>query len=121
MNRLLFLIIIILISLSLVGCWNYKEINDIYIVAGLAIDRDASNLFDVTAEIVNTRQFGGEETIYSEKLESQGETIFSAVRDMIKVSARKLYCSNSSAPSAASRKCAAPNIWRKATVLPLDD
>jgi spore germination protein KC len=94
MNRLLFLIIIILISLSLVGCWNYKEINDIYIVAGLAIDRDASNLFDVTAEIVNTRQFGGEETIYSEKLESQGETIFSAVRDMIKVSARKLYWSH---------------------------
>lgn len=95
MNKLLFILILVLVTTSLTGCWNYREINDIYIVAGIAIDRDmASNLYDVSAEIITTKQSNGEQSTIPERLETKGETIFSAVRDMIKFSARKLYWSH---------------------------
>ena len=37
MNRYILIIIILITCILLTGCWSYREINSIYIVAGIAV------------------------------------------------------------------------------------
>lgn len=47
------LLMIFTISFMLVGCWNYRETGDLWMVAGAAIDLDRDdNKYVLTTEIV---------------------------------------------------------------------
>ncbi|WP_026580787.1 Ger(x)C family spore germination protein [Bacillus sp. J33] len=89
----LFIMIFLLLNL-LSGCWNRKELNDLAITVGMAIDKE-DDQFIITTQVVNpgevaAKQGGGQKTpvtTYQEK----GDTVFEAIRRMTTVTARKLY------------------------------
>lgn len=87
--------LIIMNTVLLSGCWNYREIDDLAIVAGLAIDKSPSSEgYLLTFEIVDLRTGGKEAKIESKRVESEGNTMFDAVRNAIRVSAKRLYWSH---------------------------
>jgi len=96
-NALLFSIMLITMLL-LSGCWNYREIDKLAIVSGLAIDKNAQgDQFLLTAEIIDLKETMTQSKIASRKIEAKGESIFDAMRNMIKISAKKLYWSHAKA------------------------
>ncbi|MDM5327006.1 Ger(x)C family spore germination protein [Neobacillus sp. CF12] len=75
------------------GCWNYREIDQLAIVAGAAIDKQ-DDKYLVSAEIVNVT--GGKEAKVSPKVVTGiGDTIFDAIRNTIKISGKQLYWAHS--------------------------
>jgi len=93
-TKFLFLMLVI-IALITSGCWSYKEIEKLAIVAGMAIDKDAANnKYILTVELVNQTSGEKESKTTSEIIETEGDTVFSAARDMILESGRKLYWSH---------------------------
>jgi spore germination protein KC len=79
----------------LCGCWNYREIDTLAIVAGMAIDKDIkTNKYIVTTEIITTQTQGSTSAVSSELYTSEGDGIFSAVRNMIEKTGLKLFWSD---------------------------
>jgi spore germination protein KC len=95
--RAICLIIIILANTLLCsGCWNYREIEKLAIVAGMAIDMDKiDKRYILTVEIAtpNPGEKGGSSK--SEIYETKGATIFEAVRNLIVEIGRRAYWSHS--------------------------
>lgn len=87
--------IILINMLAASGCWDYKEVNSLAVVAGLAVDKDMeSNKYKIAVEIINLESSKGESKIKSEILHCEGPTIFESVRNLIKKTGRKLYWSH---------------------------
>ncbi len=90
----LLLIIIAAIQSMLTGCWNYKEIDKLAIVAGVAIDKDTDGQYLVTAEIVQIS--GGKDSkTLSKPISMKGKTVFDAVRNGVSLTGKRLYWSHS--------------------------
>lgn len=85
----IFLVQSMLIVFLLSGCWNYREIENLSIVSGIAIDKK-DNKFLVTSEIINIKG-ANQPVINTEYLSSEGDSFFDAVRNIIKISGKKLY------------------------------
>ncbi len=77
-------------SLLMTACWNYKEVDQFEIVAGVAVDKEQNELYRITAEMV---KIGGEKDTpaTSKLIMGEGKTIFEAARNMIAVSGNRLY------------------------------
>lgn len=90
-KRAPFIIFVIILVVSTNGCWDYREINKLSIVTGIAVDRGENSKYKTTFEIVDTQEGGIEKKIKSKLIESEGETLFDAVRNALKVSSPKLY------------------------------
>lgn len=92
--RITLLILIILISsLLFTGCWNYREVDKMAIVAGVAVDKGTNGQYKVTAEIVEIS--GGKDTkTKSKTITMEGKTMFDAVRNEISISGKRLYWSH---------------------------
>ncbi len=90
MRKVFIAFTIILSILTLTSCWNYREINRMRFVAGVAIDYDEiKDEYVVTSEVVTLIQGG--EKFGSTLFQSRGKTVFDAVRDTVMKNARKLY------------------------------
>jgi len=90
-----FILLLVSYIFLLVGCWNYSEIEEKSIVAGLGIDRNRNNgKFILTVEIVNLAGKDGESTLTSEIISIEGKSIFDAVRNLITRTGRKPYWSH---------------------------
>ncbi|AIQ62261.1 hypothetical protein PSTEL_03145 [Paenibacillus stellifer] len=80
------------------GCWNYKEVEDMSIVAGVAVDKgEQAGDLRLSAELVDT---SGEpkSTNFGFKIASlTGDTMFEVVRNMISVTGKRLFWSHSKA------------------------
>lgn len=88
------LILCLMVSLiSLTGCWDYKDTNNLMIVAGVAIDLNEDDTYHLTAEIIKVSS-GKDNKIESKKVDADGKTLFDAVRNMILISGRQLYWSH---------------------------
>ena len=94
-NKALILIIVLIFnSMVLTGCWNYKEINELAIAAGVAVDKNADDTVHLTIEVVNISG-GAKTTTYEPKfVESDGDTFFEAVRKAITKDGRKIFWSH---------------------------
>lgn len=87
-----FLVMLLLITLT--GCWSRKELNDLAIAMGMAIDRTEQG-YRVTVQVVNPGEIALKQgstlrspvSVHSET----GETLFEAIRKITKVSPRKIY------------------------------
>ncbi len=86
--------IIVLSSTSIVtGCWNYREIESLAIVAGTAVDKGVNSRYKLTVEIV--RITGGRDSKPESKLiTTEGNTVFDCARNAITISGKKLYWSH---------------------------
>lgn len=95
-NKLVILIFIITIyPTTLCGCWNYREIDTLAIVAGIAIDKDlVTNQYKITTEIITPQTQGSSSSISSELYSCEGNSIFSAVRAIIEKTGLRLYWSD---------------------------
>lgn len=92
--KITLLIITIFSSIFFPGCWNYREIDKLSIVTGVAIDRTTDNQYKITVELAQTS--GGKEAKTKSKLVTmEGKTFFDAVRNGISVSGEKLYWGHS--------------------------
>ena len=79
----------------LCGCWNYREVDTLAIVAGMAIDKDmVTNKYIITTEIITTQAQGVSSIISSELFSSEGDSIFDAVRDLIAKTGLRLFWSD---------------------------
>ncbi|MCQ6268680.1 Ger(x)C family spore germination protein [Fictibacillus sp. WQ 8-8] len=89
------IVILSLMICTLTGCWNRRELNQISIAVGMAIDKSGDG-YRVSVQVVNpskiSQQGGGglqqtPVTVFSQR----GSTIFEAIRRIITVSSRKTY------------------------------
>lgn len=89
--KLFSLLIIIFISLTLSGCWNYTDVDNNFVVMGAVVTKDKeTNEYTLTTEIA--KSIGGTEIQIVTRIESaNGKTIFEASRDAIKKVGAKLY------------------------------
>lgn len=96
MIKLKTIILFLMITMSTIfttGCWNYREVDKVAIVAGVAIDKGTNENYLVTVEILHIS--GGKESkIESGTITMEGKTIFDAVRNGISLSGEKLYWSH---------------------------
>ncbi|KGE19513.1 Ger(x)C family spore germination protein [Paenibacillus wynnii] len=98
-KRLLSAMLFLLLLLSISGCWNYTEVEEISIVAGVAIDKEkATGKILLTAETIDTSGGGGPENQASSTISSlAGDTMFDIVRSMITMTGNKLFWSHAKA------------------------
>lgn len=88
----LMLCIVLSIGICLCGCWNYTDIEKFAIVSGFAIDKnEQGDKYVVTVEVVNFEMSGKEAKQTSNYVESEGRTIFDAIRNVINLTGKKLY------------------------------
>ncbi len=85
---------ILLSSIFTSGCWNYREVDQFAIVAGVAIDKGTDNQFQMTVEIIQIS--GGKDSKTTSKIvTTEGKTMFDAARNMISLTGKRLYWSHS--------------------------
>ncbi len=92
MRRKRFMILLMLTTLTLLtGCWNYRGLDQMSIVAGLAIDKDDDTGYSISFEIVDMTGNVKQEGIKAMVLESKGDTLFDAVREAKRRIVNKIY------------------------------
>jgi len=86
------LLLILLLAFSLFGCWNYRGLNEMTAVIGVAIDKSpGSDVYELTFEAVDLAESSKEKGPRAKIIESEGKTIFDAVRNAKRKTANKLY------------------------------
>ncbi len=87
---ILLLPVLIISTLGLTGCWDNREIDNLAIVAGLAIDKGTYYRYRMSVELINIES--GKETKISTKIvTTEATTMFDAARDMISIVGKRLY------------------------------
>lgn len=90
-------IICIILSLSLLfpltGCWNYRGLNEITIVAGLAIDKVGEE-YEITFEVMDMQKPTKTEGPSSKLIFSKGASLLDVIRNAKRQLANKLYFGN---------------------------
>ncbi|MEA4986649.1 MAG: Ger(x)C family spore germination protein [Anaerovorax sp.] len=95
LNTMLFLCLILCFSMMLTGCKSMKEINDMSILSGAAIDFDTvSNRYRVTGEIVNKSISTASEDNVVETIYADGRSLAEAIENCNEVDSRETYWSH---------------------------
>lgn len=89
---------LIFLLLSLSGCWNYRELNEMAIVGAVAIDYDEdTKLFNTGVQIFNVKKNSGDSGEGGSKgapvvfYDSKAKTVHEALRNIIYESPKKIY------------------------------
>ncbi|WP_129597449.1 Ger(x)C family spore germination protein [Anaerophilus nitritogenes] len=86
------IMMIIFSMIFLSGCWNYGEIDDTSISAGLAVDYDKKkDQVILNAEIIYPSIEGGESILKSQMIQGRGKNSFEAIRNMIQTTGKKVF------------------------------
>lgn len=89
-KKAVLLITSVFLMLMLSSCWNYREVNEMAIVIGAAIDKGVKESYMLTVELLDVS--GGPQTQISTKfLSVEGETVFDAVRRLISFEGKRGY------------------------------
>ncbi|MCG8485010.1 MAG: Ger(x)C family spore germination protein [Clostridia bacterium] len=86
----------ICVLLSLTGCWDSKETNELAIVAGIAVDQSTSQKYNVTSQIINIPNISSQDGSESSRkpyvnISSEGQTVHDALHNDINTQSRSLY------------------------------
>ncbi len=87
------ILIMIISLLSLTGCWNYNELNDIAITTGLAIDKHEEG-FEITVMIANSKKASSSDGSVNSQAavyRGTGETIYEALKNAGMAVSKQLY------------------------------
>jgi len=91
LKRLLSLWTAIGLCLCLSACWNYQDVDELYVVSGFAIDKDMSDgSYIISFEIIKAKP-GQDSQMAIDVFSVRSETVFSAIRAAIKQLGSKLY------------------------------
>lgn len=89
------LLFICIILLS--GCWDKKELNNIAVVIGVGIDKVEAEIpiYEITAQVIKPQENDAQGTeLPTWSVTAQGETVMSAIKNLNKLSPRRLYWSH---------------------------
>lgn len=95
-------VILILMTLSLEGCWNNRNITDLGIITALGIDKASNGNFELTFQIISPSSQGGSQSGSGSsqsgssstiEISSEGTTMFDATRNIIPKLSKKVYYS----------------------------
>ena len=89
----LLVLLLVVTSFLVTGCWNYREIDRIAIVAGVAIDKGEKEKYKITAEIIQVSGGSSPKTT-SQLITMEGNSIFDAARNGISLTGKRLYWSH---------------------------
>jgi spore germination protein KC len=92
-KRSLAVLLIVSTVLLQTGCWNYREIDEVAIVAGVAVDKGTAGKYKLTVEIMHI-EGGRDAKVLSHLVSVEGKTMFDAVRNVISESGQRLYWSH---------------------------
>lgn len=88
----LFLSLYIIISIPfLTACWNYREVDKLTIVTGMSVDKTENGNYLLTFEVVDFTHSPEGQMSKPALIESEGESVFSAIRNTLDRNAPKLY------------------------------
>lgn len=88
-----FIIMMICCCITFTGCWNYKELDELAIASGAALDKNTDGTIHLTIEVVNIA--GDGQVVYEPKyVESDGTTFFEAARKAITKEGKRIYWSH---------------------------
>lgn len=94
-RRIAALLCLVITAGLLQGCWNYREVDSLMIVAGFAVDRGYEGYkYHLTIDLADTSSAGKDKPVVSKLIESEGNTIFEAVNNAIKKVGMQLYWQN---------------------------
>jgi len=93
-KRLVGILLILILCTLLSGCWNYRGLNKLSIVTGVAVDRKDDNNYQLTMETVDLTAASKESAGKSQIIQSEGKTMFEAIRNAKKRVTKKLYFSD---------------------------
>ena len=80
-KKIITIIYLLFFSLLLSGCWDYTSLDEITIVSGMAIDQSEDKKgYHVSLEIFDTTE-SNKEKIKTAIIESNGITLFDAIRN----------------------------------------
>jgi germination protein, Ger(x)C family len=86
---------LLLIAVFICGCWDYKEIDDLIIISGAAVDYDReSKGITLTAEIALPTSSGKESNFNSRIYQGKGRSVLEAIVDLRSKAGRKLLWSH---------------------------
>lgn len=86
------LLMTLLCLLNVTGCWNYRGLNEMTVVVGMAIDKDpGTGKYLLTFEFADISTPVKEKGVTGKLLQAEGETLFEAVRDAKRRLSNKLY------------------------------
>ena len=88
------LLVLSILASTQTGCWNYKEIDDMAIVAGVAIDKKEDGKLQLTVEIVDVKGTKDSSIPGSQIVTLSGDTMFRIVRGLISITDKKLFWSH---------------------------
>ncbi|MDD2180877.1 MAG: Ger(x)C family spore germination protein [Bacilli bacterium] len=91
MKKKILIILVIISTLFLTGCWNYVGIDEFTIVAGIAIDKKDEENYLLTFEIIDLSNSNKETGVVTKLIQSTGKTIFDAIWDARATASNKLY------------------------------
>lgn len=99
MKKIYFAVVYIITCILLVGCWDYREIEEVEIVLGLGVDshiipaKEVDKLSEtqylVTYEIVGIESEQGQ--LKSRVLKDEGDTLYRAIRKIIEKNGKQVY------------------------------
>lgn len=92
-KRILMGLILMIACITFTGCWNYKEIEDLAIVAGAAIDKNEDGTIHLTTEIADVTS-DGQVSYKPVLLEIDGDTFYDCVRRGSTMEGKRLYWSH---------------------------
>ena len=78
---------------ALCGCWDYRGINELDLAVGIAIDK-SDGKYELVIEVINIPAQGEKDSARAVFVESEGETVFEAVRNTKKKLEGVLYLGN---------------------------
>lgn len=89
------LLVLLIMAGFIQGCWNYREVDSLNIVAGVAIDRGQEGYkYHLTIDIADTSNAGKDKPVVSTLIETEGDTMFDAVRNAVKKTGLRIYWPN---------------------------
>lgn len=91
MKAILLALLIFLCTYILSGCWNYREVDKLAIVSGVAVDKDGDDRMIITAEMVNMQQDQKQAKLKPVYMQAVGKTFFDAARSMIALQGKSLF------------------------------
>lgn len=87
--------LVLLLSINMIflsGCWNYRDLESLSIVAGIALDKGKEGYkYHATFELLDAAQ----DKANAKLLEAEGDTLFDCARNAILKSKKKLFFSHS--------------------------
>lgn len=95
-KRVFAFLFITTVCLFFSSCWDYRSLDELTIVAGMAVDKSENDpsLYSITFELVDLNATGNQDEMKSMLLESEGPTVFQAIHNASSKFHNEMYFGN---------------------------